>query len=55
MTEAVEQRLRSDERRGDKPARRKLAGRLASMRSETARVGRRIDDEFEQLEPEDWD
>jgi hypothetical protein len=53
ITEAVEQRLRAETRKGEEPAWRKLAGGLSSLRRETARVGRLVEDEFERLDPED--
>ncbi len=52
FTEAVEQRLREREHRG-RPSWKSLSGRLAPLRRETARIGRLIDDEFEQIDIED--
>ena len=52
LTEALEQQL--DRREPPGKARwRSLAGELASLSAETARIDRRIADEFEQVDEED--
>jgi len=51
VTEAVELRLR-ERTPGTEPAWKALAGGLASLRAETARVNRRIEDAFEQIDDE---
>ena len=53
VTEAVEQRLRGDERRGRRPAWRALSGQLASLRRETALLDRRVREEFEKVDEEE--
>ena len=35
-------------------ARRKLAGNLSHLRSETTRINQLMDEEFEKVEPEEW-
>ncbi len=53
VTEAVEEKLRTDTSAEDKPWLR-LAGQLKDLRKETARINRVIEEEFERIEPEEW-
>ncbi len=52
VTDAVEQKLRQGSRDSDRPW-LKLAGKLSHLKGETARIKKRITDEFEKVEPED--
>jgi hypothetical protein len=52
LTEAVERRL-APEHSGARPGWKALAGGLASLRKETARIQRKIDREFERIDEED--
>jgi hypothetical protein len=52
ITEAVEDKLRVAVS-SEKPWLR-LGGKLRHLRSETARINKLIEAEFEQVEPEDW-
>ncbi len=54
ITESVEARLRGGSQVGDKPW-VALGGRLRHLRKETARINRIIEEEFERIDPEDWD
>ncbi len=51
VTEAVAEKLRSSS--GEK-ARAKLVGALRHLRGENARINKRIEEEFEKIEPEEW-
>ncbi len=51
VTEAVEEKLKGPS--GDKPW-MKMAGGLRHLHKETVRIQKLIDDEFGQVEPEDW-
>ncbi len=51
VTEAVAEKLESPA--GSK-ARVRLAGRLRHLRAETDRINKRIEQEFEKVEPEEW-
>ena len=53
VTEAVKDKLASEGRTADKPW-VKLAGGLKDLHRETQRINRIIEEEFEQVEPEDW-
>ena len=53
VTEAVEEKLRAQNRSAEKPW-IKLAGRLRHLRKETARINRVIEQEFGKVEPEEW-
>jgi predicted transcriptional regulator len=53
LSEALEERLRASEAALDGPAWKRLAGGLASLRAETDRITRRIEEEFERIDPED--
>lgn len=53
FAEAVERRLQATPTRGTSPAWTALLGELSALHPETARIDRRIDAEFGQLEPED--
>ncbi|MBI3181643.1 MAG: hypothetical protein HYZ28_05835 [Myxococcales bacterium] len=55
FTEALEQRLRDARRPAGRPAWRQLSGGLRSLRTETARVRQRIEEEFERIDLEDED
>jgi hypothetical protein len=50
VTEAVEEKLKSNE--VAKPW-MKMAGKLRHLKHETARINKIIEEEFEQIEPED--
>jgi hypothetical protein len=52
VTEAVEEKLKAVS--GEKPW-MKMAGGLRHLHKETARIQRLIDEEFGQIEPEDWE
>ena len=52
VTVALAERLRTASA-GEKPW-LKTFGKLRGLRGETARINRIIEDEFEQVEPEDW-
>jgi len=51
VTEAVEERLKASA--SDKPW-MKLAGGLRHLHKENVRIQKLIDEEFGQIEPEDW-
>ena len=53
VTQAVEEKLSSGRQRRGKPW-LECAGELAHLHRETVRVQKIIDEEFEQIEPEDW-
>jgi hypothetical protein len=54
FTEALEQRLRVLERPGAAtPGWRRLSGSLSGLRAETARIGRRMEEEFEHIDEEE--
>jgi len=53
VSDAVAEKLAAKPGRGEK-ARRKLAGNLSHLRSETARINQLMDEEFEKVEPEEW-
>jgi len=53
VTEAVEEKLASASKSGEKPWVR-LAGGLKHLRKETVRINRVMKSEFEKIEPEDW-
>lgn len=53
VTQAVEEKLRIGSASASKPW-MKIAGKLRHLRSETARVNKVIEEEFENIEPEDW-
>ena len=53
VTEAVEEKLSHTSRKEEKPWMAAF-GKLKHLRKETARINRIIEEEFEQIEPEDW-
>jgi hypothetical protein len=53
VTEAVEEKLASALRKEEKPWMAAF-GKLKHLHKETARINRVIEEEFEQIEPEDW-
>lgn len=53
VTEAVEEKLESHQKSAEKPW-VKLAGGLKHLHDETERINRIIEQEFEEIEPEDW-
>lgn len=53
VTQAVEEKLSSGNERQDRPW-LECAGELAHLHKETVRIQKIIDEEFEQIEPEDW-
>ncbi len=53
VTDAVEDKLRRKTPAGKKPW-VGLAGRLRHLRNETSRLNKRIEREFEKIEPEQW-
>jgi hypothetical protein len=53
VSDAVAEKLAAKSGGGEK-ARRKLAGNLRHLRSETARINQLMDQEFEQIEAEEW-
>lgn len=54
VSEAVEEKLASVSQKGEKPW-AKLAGGLKHLHKETARINGILNDEFEKIEPEDWE
>lgn len=52
VTQAVEEKLSGDRPRKGRPW-LECAGELAHLHKETIRIGKIIEDEFEQIEPED--
>lgn len=53
VTQAVEEKLSSNSRQQAKPW-LDCAGELSHPHRETIRIRKRIEDEFEQIDPEDW-
>jgi hypothetical protein len=56
VTEALQEKLTAGSRRGhveDEPAWMRGFGKLRRLRGETARIQARIDEVFEEIEPED--
>ena len=53
VTEAVTDKLAADSKPADKPW-VKLAGGLKHLHKETNRINRIIEEEFEQIDAEDW-
>jgi len=54
VTEAVKDKLASETKASDKPW-MVAFGKLKQLHKETARINRVIEDEFEKIEPEDWE
>ncbi|HKW18114.1 MAG TPA: hypothetical protein VJO35_11470 [Terriglobales bacterium] len=54
VTEAVRDKLETNAKTIEKPW-VKLAGGLKHLRKETQRINRIIEEEFEKIEPEDWE
>jgi hypothetical protein len=54
VTEAVEEKLAATAQGEEKPWLR-LAGGLKHLHKETARINGILNDEFEKIEPEDWE
>jgi hypothetical protein len=54
VSEAVEEKLASVSQKGEKPW-AALAGGLRHLHKETARINGILNDEFEKIEPEDWE
>jgi hypothetical protein len=54
VTEAVEEKLASASKSGEKPW-AKLVGGLKHLHKETARINGIMKREFEKIEPEDWE
>jgi hypothetical protein len=52
VSEALAEKLRA--RGGEEKPWLKAFGKLRSLRKETARINRIIEEEFERIEPEDW-
>ena len=52
VTEAVQEKIESHQKTAEKPW-VKLAGGLKHLHEETQRINRIIEEEFEQIEPED--
>ena len=53
VTQAVEEKLSRGRRQPDEPW-LECAGELAHLHRETLRIQKIVDEEFEQIEPEDW-
>ena len=53
VTEALKDKLAATAKPREKPW-TKLAGGLKHLHKETERINRIIEEEFEQIEPEDW-
>ena len=54
VTEAVKDKLASETNATDQPWMAAF-GKLKHLHRETARINRIIEDEFEKIEPEDWE
>ena len=54
VTEAVQEKLKATTVPEDKPW-MQMVGGLRHLRKETARIMKIIDEEFETIEPEDWE
>jgi len=54
VTEAVEEKLAASQAQSDKPW-MKSFGALRHLHEENVRIQQIIDEEFEKIEPEDWD
>ncbi len=54
VTEAVEEKLRSDPSKKVKPW-TKLGGQLSDLHDENLRIDSLIREEFEQVDPRDWE
>ena len=54
VTEAVEEKLRTPSSDGNKPWMRGFGG-LRHLHKENLRIARIIEEEFEKIDPEDWD
>ena len=54
VTQAVEEKLSLGNQRQSKKPWLECAGELAHLHEETVRIQKIIDEEFEQIEPEDW-
>lgn len=54
VSDAMAEKLRPGAA-GRQAARMKLVGGLRHLRKETARINQIIEEEFEKIEPEDWD
>lgn len=54
VTEAITEKLEASLKREEKPWVR-LAGGLRHLHKETVRLNRAIKNEFEKIEPEDWE
>ena len=53
VTEAVEEKLKSDASREEKPWLKHM-GKLKHLRKETARINRLIEEDSEKIDPEMW-
>jgi hypothetical protein len=53
VTEAVQDKLEANSKPTDKPW-MLLSASSSNLRKETARINRIIEEEFEKIEPEDW-
>lgn len=54
VTEAVEEKLEAGRKTPEKPW-MALVGGLKHLHEETVRINQIIEEEFEQIEPEDWE
>lgn len=54
VTEAVQEKLDAGRKTQEKPWMAAF-GKLNDLREETARINRIIEEEFEQIEPEEWE
>jgi len=54
VTEAVEEKLAASQAQANKPW-MKSFGALRHLHNENVRIQKIIDEEFEKIEPEDWD
>jgi hypothetical protein len=55
VTEAVAERLRCHSGATAKDKLLPVFGKLRNLRKETARINRIIEEEFERIDPEDWE
>lgn len=55
VTEAVEEKLAAKSAPVQQKPWMKMAGGLKHLHAETVRIQKLIDEEFEQIEPEDWE
>ncbi len=55
VSEAVAEKLQAEPAKTAKASLQGVAGRLRHLHNETQRINRIIEEEFEKIEPEEWD